>query len=435
MFGRRRGNRNMEKKPLWRRCLYTVAILIAIQIVSQIPTWGINQNYMKLILNSNTGLGFISSLTGTSMERMSVLALGITPYITAQIIVQLLSVVIPAVEEMTRDGESGKRKHDRLCYILTFFLTVSQSIAMGVAFGRKGLFVSFKWYYVVTSTITWTCGVMALVALGKFIEKRLVGNGTSLILTANIISRVPSDLETLYENLAKGKSIAVQCLVMGLSACCIFGLMAFVVVYSGAERDIKTTNSRKVNNRYASTGSLPLRLALVSVVPIIFASTLFSIPSMVTMFTGHPKNSIVQGILSVFNQSEWFRDGIASIGVPIYFVLIMFFSYFYAEITFNPMEIASNLKKSGAMVQGIRPGKPTEDYIKQKTNSVIFLGALFLIAIAIIPCIINGLFHIGTSFSFFGTSLIIMVNVVYETYKTIKAEHAGAKYHGGNIFG
>lgn len=431
MFGR---VKSPIKKPLWKRCVYTAAILVIIQIVSQIPTWGINQNYMKAILNSNTGLGFISSLTGTSMERMSVLALGITPYITAQIILQLLSVVIPAIEEMQRDGESGKKKHDRLSYIITFFLTVSQSIAMGIAFGRQGLFTNFKWYYVVTSTITWTCGVMALVAVGKYIEKNLVGNGTSLILAGNIISRVPSDLVTLYENLAKGKSIAVQCLTMGISAIGILALMAFVVVYSGAERNIKTTNSRKVSNRYASTGDLPLRLSIVSVVPIIFASTLFSIPSMVTMFTGQPSNNIAQKVLSVFNQSNWFTDWIPSIGVPVYFALIIFFSYFYAEITFNPMEVAHNLKKSGAMIQGIRPGKPTEDYIKSKTSSVVFLGSLFLVIIALLPCVVNAIFHIGTSFSFFGTSLIIMVNVVYETYKTVKAEHAGAKYRGTNLF-
>lgn len=415
--------RKLEQMTTRRKIFFTVVILMLIQVAAHIPVPGVNSAYMQSLFDSGNGaLGMLNAMTGGAMGRMSLTAFGVTPYITASIIMQLMAIVIPKLDEIRREGKSGEDWYNNVTYIVTLVLVLMQSILMGIAFGRQGLLIDFKWYWVTLAVIIWTISSMGLVALGKVIEHYGMGNGISLILAVNIVSGFPADAVTIATFIGNGKTLARNVVIAFMAISLILLMVAWVVIYNGAERAIVIQHSNRVNERYKRTSELPLKLNVANVVPVIFASTLFAIPPMITQFAGKGAR-----ITEFFNQSSWFRmsDPVKTVGFIGYAVLIILFSYFYVSVIFNPLEVASNLQKSGATIHGIRPGKPTAEYIQKKTDHMILLGSVFILVIVSIPCIINGIFGIGTNVSFLGTSLVIVVNVLLDTYKEIKAN---AKY-------
>ena len=424
-------------KDIRKKIGYTFLMLIVIRIGSQLPTPGVNGEYIKNFFAQNTGEAFnlFNAFTGGSFEQMSVFALSITPYITSSIIVQLLTIAIPQLEEMQRDGETGRKKIVAITRYLTVGLALIESGAMAVGFGRQGLLVKYNFVNAAIVVLTLTAGSAFLMWIGERITEKGVGNGISIVLVINIISRIPSDMKTLFDQFVKGKAIASACLAVCVIIAIILALVVFTVILQDGERRIAVQYSQKIVGRRSYGGqstNIPLKVNTAGVIPIIFSSSLMQFPIVIASFLGKDNGSgIGSEILRGLNQSNWCNPEQIkySWGLVLYIVLTVFFAYFYTSITFNPLEIANNMKKSGGYIPGIRPGKPTSDYIGKISSRLNLVGAFFLAIIAILPVIVGAIFNV-TALQIGGTSLLIMEGVALETVRQIESQMTMRHYKG-----
>ena len=425
-------------KDIRKKLLYTFAMLVVIRIGSQLPIPGVETAFFKdfFAQQNNDAFGFFNAMTGSSFTNMSVFALSITPYITSSIIMQLLTIAIPKLEEMQRDGEDGRKKIAEYTRYVTVALALIESIAMAVGFGGQGLLSEFNAISVIIAVVTMTAGSALLMWIGERITENGVGNGISIVLLFNIISSLPSDASTLYTRFMSGKSVAVSAVAAIIIVAIVIAIVVFVVVLQDGERRIPVQYSKKMQGRKMVGGqssNIPLKVNTAGVIPVIFASSIMSCPVVIAPFVGSRINydSIGGHILLMLNSSNWFKPErpVYSIGMVVYIALIIVFAYFYTSITFNPLEVANNMKKSGGFIPGIRPGKPTSDYLNSILNYVVFIGACGLTVICIIPIMVSGLFNVSR-LSFGGTSLIIIVSVVLETLKAIESQMLVRYYKG-----
>ncbi len=428
--------RAFQIEDIRKKILYTFLMLIVIRLGSQLPTPGVNPSYIKEFFAQNTGeaFNFFNAFTGGSFEQMSVFALSITPYITSSIIMQLLTIAIPKLEEMQKEGEDGRKKIASFTRYLTVVLALIESTAMAVGFGRQGLLVEYNFVNAAIVVLTLTGGSAFLMWIGERITENGVGNGISIVLVINIVSRIPNDMASLFEQFINGKSIAKGGLAVILILAIILVLVVFVVILQSGERRIAVQYSQKMQGRRTYGGQsthIPMKINTAGVIPIIFASSLMQFPIVIATFLGKADgDGIGSEILRGLNQSNWCNPQNIkySWGLFVYIVLTVLFAYFYTSITFNPMEIANNMKKSGGFVPGIRPGRPTVEYLSRILNYIIFIGACGLVIIQFVPILFNG--WLGARVSFGGTSLIIIVSVVLETIKQIEAQMLVRNYKG-----
>lgn len=423
-------------KEVREKLLYTFFMLVVTRIGSQLPIPGVNTTFFQELFTrqSNDAFGFFNTITGGSFTNMSVFALSITPYITSSIIMQLLTIAIPKLEEMQQEGEDGRKKIAEYTRYLTVALALMQSVAMAIGFGGKGLLVEFTALNVIVAIVTMTAGSAMLMWIGERITENGVGNGISIVLLFNIISTMPSDMITLYERFLQGKIVAVAVVTAVIIVAVIVAMVVFVIILQDAERRIPVQYSKKMQGRKMVGGqstSIPLKVNTAGVIPVIFASSLMSMPSIIAAFMGRGNgNGIGSKILKGLSQQNWFSlsNPVYTLGFVLYAVMIVFFAYFYTSITFNPIEVADNMKKQGGFIPGIRPGKPTQDYLEKILNYIIFIGAIGLLIVCTIPIVFNGAF--GASVSFGGTSIIIIVGVVLETLKQIESQMLVRNYRG-----
>ena len=423
-------------KEIRSRIIYTLLMLVVVRIGTQLPIPGVNGSYFSEWFSGNSGsaFGFFDAITGGSFEKMSVFALNITPYITSSIIIQLLTIAIPKLEELQKDGEEGRKKMTAITRYLTVALALMESLAMAIGFGKSGLLLEYNALNIITAVVTLTAGSTVIMWIGERITENGVGNGISIVLTINIISRIPQDLTLLFEQFVKGKEIAFQVLNLAIIIAIIIAVTVLTVTLQGAERRIPVQYSRKVQGRKQIGGQssyIPLKVNTAGVIPIIFAQSLFMFPLIIMQLLGKSGGNGVGGtILKMLNQSNWcdFKEPIYSIGLIVYIVLVIAFAYFYTSITFNPLEIADNMKKQGGFIPGIRPGKPTSEYLTKILNYIIFIGAVGLVIVAIIPIFFEGAFN--ASISFGGTSLLIIVGVIIETLTQIESRMLVRNYKG-----
>ena len=423
-------------KEMRRKLLYLIWMIFIIRIGCQIPVPGVDSDFFKQWFSSNAGdaFNFFDAFTGGSFERMSIFALNITPYITSSIIIQLLTIAIPALEEMQRDGEEGRKKMTAITRYVTVGLALLESIAMVIGFGRQGLIPDMTAMNVITVVVSLTAGSAFLMWVGERITEKGVGNGISIVLMINILSRVPSDITTLYETFIKPQTVAKGALAAVIILAVIVVTVVLVILLNGATRNIPVQYAKKMQGRKMVGGqssSIPLKVNTAGVIPVIFASSLMSMPSIVAAFMGRGNgNGIGSKILKGLSQQNWFSlsNPVYTLGFVLYAVMIVFFAYFYTSITFNPIEVADNMKKQGGFIPGIRPGKPTQDYLEKILNYIIFIGAIGLLIVCTIPIVFNGAF--GASVSFGGTSIIIIVGVVLETLKQIESQMLVRNYRG-----
>ena len=358
-------------KDIRKKIGYTFLMLIVIRLGSELPTPGVNPTYIKEFFAQNTGEAFnlFNAFTGGSFEQMSIFALSITPYITSSIIMQLLTIAIPKLEEMQKEGEDGRKKIVAITRYLTVVLALIESTAMAVGFGRQGLLKEYNFVNAAIVVLTLTAGSAFLMWIGERITEKGVGNGISIVLVINILSRVPSDMTTLFNQFVKGKSLASGGLAVLIILAIIVAMVVFVILLQDGERRIAVQYSQKIAGRKTFGGQsthIPLKVNTAGVIPIIFASSLMQFPIVIASFLGKGNGSgIGSEILRGMNQGNWLNpDQIKySWGLIVYIVLTVFFAYFYTSITFNPLEIANNMKKSGGFIPGIRPGKPTVEYL------------------------------------------------------------------------
>ena len=425
-------------KEVRDRLLYTLGMLVVIRIGSNLPIPGVDASYLSSFFENlqASGLGFFNAITGGSFSSMSLFALSITPYITSSIIMQLLTIAVPKLEEMQKEGEDGRRKIAEYTRYLTVGLALFESTAMALGLGGQGLVLeeyrNFWGYLTVVAAMT--AGSALLMWIGERITEKGVGNGISIVLLVNIVSSLPQDIMMLYYRFMAGQSVPVAAIACVIVLAVIIATVVFVLILNGAERRIPVQYSKKMQGRRMVGGQsshIPLKVNTAGVIPVIFASSIMSMPAMVAQFFTVDYTSFGGQILMMLSSSNWFRPEapVYSIGLILYIVLIVLFAYFYTSITFNPLEVANNMKKSGGFIPGIRPGKPTSDYLSGILSYIVFLGAGGLAVVCIIPIIASGLFSVG-NLSFGGTSLIIIAGVILETIKAIESKMLVRNYKG-----
>lgn len=425
-------------KEVRDRLLYTLGMLVVIRIGSNLPIPGVDASYLSSFFENlqASGLGFFNAITGGSFSSMSLFALSITPYITSSIIMQLLTIAVPKLEEMQKEGEDGRRKIAEYTRYLTVGLALFESTAMALGLGGQGLVLEEHrnlWGYL-TVVAAMTAGSALLMWIGERITEKGVGNGISIVLLVNIVSSLPQDIMMLYYRFMAGQSVPVAAIACVIVLAVIIATVVFVLILNGAERRIPVQYSKKMQGRRMVGGQsshIPLKVNTAGVIPVIFASSIMSMPAMVAQFFTVDYTSFGGQILMMLSSSNWFRPEapVYSIGLILYIVLIVLFAYFYTSITFNPLEVANNMKKSGGFIPGIRPGKPTSDYLSGILSYIVFLGAAGLAVVCIIPIIASGLFSVG-NLSFGGTSLIIIAGVILETIKAIESKMLVRNYKG-----
>ena len=423
-------------KDIRSKIFYTFLMLVVVRLGSQLPIPGVDRSYFANWFSQQVGdaFNFFDAFTGGSFEEMSIFALNITPYITTAIIIELLTIAIPKLEEMQKDGEEGRKKLTAITRYVTVGLALLESIAMVIGFGRQGLIPDMTAMNVITVVVSLTAGSAFLMWVGERITEKGVGNGISIVLMINILSRVPSDITTLYETFIKPQTVAKGALAAVIILAVIVVTVVLVILLNGATRNIPVQYAKKMQGRKMVGGqssSIPLKVNTAGVIPVIFASSLMSMPSIIAAFMGRGNgNGIGSKILKGLSQQNWFSlsNPVYTLGFVLYAVMIVFFAYFYTSITFNPIEVADNMKKQGGFIPGIRPGKPTQDYLEKILNYIIFIGAIGLLIVCTIPIVFNGAF--GASVSFGGTSIIIIVGVVLETLKQIESQMLVRNYRG-----
>ena len=423
-------------KDIRKKLLYTFMMLIVIRFGSELPIPGVNTSYFADFFAKQTGdaFGFFNAMTGGSFTSMSIFALSITPYITSSIIMQLMTIAIPKLEEMQKEGEDGRKKIAEYTRYVTVGLALIQSIAMAVGFGGQGLLKEFNAVSVIVAVSAMTAGSALLMWIGERITENGVGNGISIVLLFNIISSIPEDGMTLYSRFLSGKSIGPAVVTAVIIIAIIAAMVVFVIILQDAERRIPVQYSQKMQGRRMVGGqssNIPLKVNTAGVIPVIFASSIMCFPVVIAQFFQVDYTTFGGKILLMLSSSSWFKpeQPVYSIGMVIYLVLIIVFAYFYTSITFNPLEVANNMKKQGGFIPGIRPGKPTSDYLNSILNYIVFIGACGLIIVSIVPIIVSGLFTVS-HLSFAGTSLIIIVGVILETMKAIESQMLVRNYKG-----
>ena len=428
--------RNAWRIPdLRKKLLYTLLIIIVFRFGSVIPAPFLDASALSDLMASageNSALGYINMLTGGAFSYASLFAMGITPYINSSIIMQLLTIAIPPLERLAKEGEEGRKK----IATITRYVTVILGLIQGVAYyfylrsqgiveytdGFAGVFVAF------VIVLTFTAGTALIMWMGEQINDKGIGNGISIILFAGIVARLPVTLGTVWQYMQLGiesASTAGQYLVLAPLFVVLFLVVIWVIVFMNeAERRIPVQYAKKVVGRKMYGGQstfLPVKVAMSGVMPVIFASAILSIPQFIQFFW-NPSEGFGRAVLDAFSSSGWLY-------VVLYFLLILVFAYFYMSIQYNPLEMANNLRQNNGTIPGIRPGKPTADFIAKILSKVTLIGALFLAFVALIPIVytnVTGMYGLSLG----GTSVIIIVGVALDTVKQLESQMMMRHYKG-----
>ena len=412
---------------LRKKILYTLFIILIFRFGSCIPVPFIDTQllaqYFEQASTNGSMLGYLDMFSGGGLSRATIFAMSITPYINASIILQLLTVAIPALERMVKDGgEEGRKKIASWTRYVGVLLGLLQGLSYYALLRNQGFLSDKGVLAAVTIIMTFTAGTALIMWMGEHITQKGIGNGISIILFAGIVSRGPSLMRTLGNLFQTGTSGIVSAILMIIIG--IF-IVVFIVFMSNAERRIPVQYAKRVVGRKMYGGQsthLPIKVNASGVMPIIFASSILALPQTVSMFWQPEAGTVGAHILNLFSQRS-------VVYIVLYALLILAFAYFYASIQFNPIEIANNLKKNGGFIPGFRPGKPTSDFIRKVLNKVTLFGAIYLGIVAILPLIIGKVVNVS-ALSIGGTSVIIVVGVALETVQALESQMLMRQYKG-----
>ncbi len=410
---------------LRKKLIYTFIMLIIFRLGSTIPVPLINPDMLEqMFTGDNTMFGFIDIVSGGAFKNATIFAMSITPYINSSIIMQLLCVAIPALERLQKEGEEGRKKIGQFMRYGTVVLAIIQAVGLYFLLKSSNAITNPGWQAAIVIITTFTAGTAFLMWLGEQITEKGVGNGISLIIFAGIVSRIPDMAKTLYASVESG---ALNWLMVAVILVFALLIIAFVVMMNEAERRLPVQYAKRVVGRKMYGGQsthIPIKVAGAGVIPIIFAMSIMAFPGTIASFFGKTAQS--GGFWGAF---LWVFSGQSWIYAVLYFLLIIFFTYFYTAIQFNPIEMSNNMKKNGGFIPGIRPGRPTSDYIARVLSRVTLAGAFFLAFIAVIPIFMNLGLHIS-NFSIGGTSLLIVVGVALETVQNMESQMLMRHYKG-----
>ena len=422
--------KNALKTPdVRKRILYTLLLIVIFRLGCYITVPGVNSITLNEAMSSNNGVaGLIDMISGGAFSRFSVFAMSISPYITASIVIQLLGMIIPSLERLTKEGgEEGRKKINRYTKILTLVLALIEAIGVFVSYKSSGIFVNTNFSTAALVVISLVAGTSILMWLGDEITNKGIGNGISIIIFIGIISGLPSFVTTLWNLVITDNGFSTTGLLMALGL--IIGaivLIAGVVFIQQAERRVPVQYSKKVVGRKmvgAQNTHIPLKLAMAGVMPIIFASSFLTFPAMILQI--FVKDIATQtgfwaGVykFSIATSSSSVGIGYSIANALVYLVLIMAFTFFYTYATFNPAEVSNNIKQNGGFIPGIRAGKPTTDYLTSIISTLTWFGGFFLAVIAILPMLLR---FTGLNVAFGGTSILIVVGVALETVQQLES--------------
>jgi preprotein translocase subunit SecY len=409
-------------EDLRKKINFTLIMLLIYRIGTFIPVPGVDSSFIKAIIDQGGLLGFFNIMSGGAFGNFTIFAMSITPYINASIIMQLLTVAIPKLERLAKEGEEGRKKIAQYTRYFTVILAFVQAfgITYGLARSAGALLQNNLWTYFVVS-LTLTAGTAFLMWLGEQITEKGIGNGISLIIFTSIVSRTPLAVVQLFTLAFRAKTISP--LYLPLIAIFMVALIAGVIFIDLGQRRIPVQYSKRVVGRKMYGGQsthIPMKVNSSGVLPVIFAVSILAVPQTIAQFTS-PTGGFAQWVEKWFSQSS-------GLYATLYALMIVFFTYFYTQITFNPHEIANNLKQYGGFVQGIRPGKPTADYLQRISNRLTLVGALFLAVVAILPIVLTAITKVPMSFG--GTAVLIVVGVALETSKQLEAQMLMRHYKG-----
>jgi preprotein translocase subunit SecY len=413
---------NAWKLPeLRRKISFTLLMFVVFRLGAHIPVPGINPAKLADIIQNGTLFGFFDVVSGGAFKNFAVFAMGIIPYINASIIMQLLTVIIPSLEKLAKEGEEGRKKIVQYTRYFTVFLAFVQAMGTSLFFNRQSseVFINPGVFSFLTTAIILTAGTTFLMWMGELITEKGIGNGISLLIFAGIVSRLPQEFYSIYEFVHTG--------TVGIISAVLFIIIAIIVVagvvaIQEGQRKIPVQYAKRVVGRRIYGGQsthIPLKVNQAGVIPVIFALSILMLPQ--TVASWFPGNAIARGITQFFNFN--------SISYMIlYALLIIFFTYFYTAVTFNPTDVADNMKKYGGFIPGLRPGKPTAEYIDRVLTRITLVGAIFLAVIALLPNLVTA--ATGLNIYFGGTSLLIVVSVALETMKQLESQLLMRHYQG-----
>jgi len=412
-------------KELRNKILFVLTMLFIFRIMAHVPIPGINVENLKNLFESNQLLGLMNLFTGGGMQNFSVVMLGIAPYITSSIIFQLLTMIIPKLEEMQKEGEAGRAKINQYTRMLTVPLAALSTFGMITMFKQsgQGIIDEMAIFQLVTTVITVTAGTIFLMWIGELISEKHIGNGISLLIFAGIIASVPTQVQQTIATFDASN-------IAALAAFVVIGIVtvAAIVIITEGQRNIPVSYAKRIRGMRMYGGvdtHLPLKVNQAGVIPIIFAVSIVLFPPMIgQFFVNSPVTWMAaasQFVIDIF-QNQFFY-------AVIYFVLVVAFTYFYTAVVFHPTQIADNLQKQGGFIPGIRPGRTTSDFLSYVSNRIILGGALFLGTVAILPNIVQSVTNV-TTLVIGGTSLLIVVSVVIETVKQIESQLVMRNYEG-----
>ncbi len=417
----------VKYREIINRLMFLVGALLVFRLGAHIPVPGINNAALENLFNANQGtiLGMFNMFSGGALERMSILALGIMPYISASIIVQLMSSVVPSLEALKKEGEQGKRKIQQYTRQGTLLLALVQSVGMCAGLISQGITLSTGLAFYVPAVTSLVAGTMFLMWLGEQITERGVGNGISMIIFAGIVAGLPTLVMQTFSSVESGQSSLIAILVFAVLSLIVLAAIVFI---EKAQRRVPVNYAQKQQGRRVFTAQqthLPLKINMAGVIPAIFASSLLLFPASLGQWVG--SNDPDAGFIKRALQDLAL---VLSPGQPLYLILfgalIIFFCYFYTALVFSPKEVAENLKRSGAYVPGIRPGEQTSRYLDHILNRLTFIGAIYMTIICLMPMVLQSSF--GVPFYLGGTSLLIVVVVVMDFMAQLQAHLTSHQY-------
>lgn len=414
--------RNSMRLPgLRNRLLFTLFMLAVLRLGSHIPVPGVHLDIVQSLLGQGGLLGLVDLFSGGAFKNLAIFAMSVTPYINSSIIMQLLTIVIPRLEEMQKEGEEGRKKIQQYTRYGTVVLGLVQAFGTAYYLKRSGAFIHDNWLTLVVIMISLTAGTAFLMWLGEMITEKGIGNGISLIIFAGIVARVPSTVRTLFEQL---QANTINIFQLALIAIVAVAVIALVIQITEGVRKIPVEYAKRVVGKRVYGGQrthLPMKINQAGVIPVIFAQSLLYLPQTIASWlpNTHWFYRFSMTYLSGNHWGFWVANAL----------FIIFFTYFYTAITFNPTEIADNMKKNGGFVPGYRPGKPTADYLARISERLTLVGALFLAALTVLPIILISLTGVQQA-NIGGTALLIVVGVAMDTMKQIEAQLVMRHYQG-----
>jgi preprotein translocase subunit SecY len=411
-------------KELRNKIFFILALLVVFRLIANIPVPGVDQEQLKNFFSNNQLFGLLNLFSGGGLSSISIVMLGVGPYITASIIMQLLTMIIPRLEQIYKEeGEAGRQKFNQWTRWITVPLAAMQTFGMISLFRSQNIIGNLDTFNIFSIIVIAVAGTIFLMWLGELITEKKIGNGVSMIIFAGIVAQLPSSMSRLSATYDSSQFFTYVILLV-----LVVAAIAGVVIVTEGQRNIPVSYAKRIrgNRMYGGTSThLPLRVNQAGVIPIIFAMSIMLFPGMIAGFLSNASNptvaSIARSMGNIF-QNQWFY------GI-LYFILVVAFTYFYTAVVFDPHKISESLQKQGGYIPGIRPGKTTSEYLYRIINRITLSGALFLGAIAVLPFIVQGAFNMK-SVSIGGTGLLIVVSVVIETIKQIEGQLVMRDYEG-----